>query len=251
MKTKVVLLVLLCCVIGLILSIDSLYNYTIAKQGSSKAQPQEINKPVIEKATKLFNKTPPHLLNGFDWSLPVNTPVDNTSGLIAENKANQPMINNQFLIVLWDKTNPKPGVYDFSHFEKQLNTLSHRKALVRLEVNSSCEAPAWVLQKLRVTSDKSLVFWDENYISLLRPYIQEFAKRYAGLPQIAGVQLGIADGDFIGSCDDYDNKDGWGEFWMSPKALAEAQQNFGLTPEIFESSSREIIDIYIKAFGSL
>ena len=249
MKTKVVLLILLCCVIGLILSIDSIYNYTIAKQGSSQAKLLKVKNPVVDKATELLNKTPTHLLNGFDWSLPANTSVDNTSGLLAENKANQPMINNQFLIVRWDKTNPQYGVYDFSDFEKQLDSLPHKKALVRLEVNSSCEAPAWALQKLRVTSTKSLIYWDNDYLKLTSPFIQMFAKRYAANPQIIGVQLGLADGEFSGPCEDYDNKDGWGEFWMSPSEREEAESKFSFNPEIFETSSKANIDVYVSAFG--
>jgi len=120
---------------------------------------------------------------------------------------------------------------------------------VRLEVNSACEAPKWALKQLRASKDRSLIFWDKNHLKLLKLFVDEFARRYAASPRIAGVQLGIADGEYKQNCDDYDNKDGWGEFWMSPEELAEAEQQFSLTPALFEQRSKEIIDIYANAFG--
>ncbi len=199
--------------------------------------------------TLISQNADPVIIKGFDWSLPPNTPVESYSGLIGEGDSKLKTVNNKFVIVRWDQSNPRRGVYDFSAFDTQLLQLSPHKVLVRLEVNSSCEAPGWALQQLRATKDKSLIFWDKDYIRLLKPYIQAFAHRYAAYPQIAGVQLGIADGEYAGSCENFDNKAGWGEFWMSPEVVAETVRNFGFNPDIFESRSKEIIDLYAKAFG--
>ena len=113
----------------------------------------------------------------------------------------------------WDESNPRQGEYDFSKFKAHLKRIAPQQALIRLEVNSSCEAPKWALTTLRRTKHKSLIYWDKSYMDLTRPFIQEFAKRFAANPQIIGVQLGLADGEFgeaPDSCNDYDNKQGWG-----------------------------------------
>ena len=192
----------------------------------------------------------PTLINGFDWSLSPNTQRESYSGLIGEDDPVLKSVHNSFVIVRWDEANPQPGVYQFEQFAKDLARVAPRKVLVRLEVNSACETPPWALEKLRSTQDKSLVFWDKNYLNVLRPFIQQFAQKFAANPQIIGVQLGIADGEYAGSCDDFDNKDGWGEFWMSPEVIAESEQNFGFNPQLFETQSKAIIDLYATAFGS-
>lgn len=247
MKAKVVLSLSLFIIIGLFLSIDMLYDSAVAEQVQPSKSIQATTPIKSNKAQQIGSL--PTLTTGFDWSLPTNTIAENYSGLIGESSSNLPYVKLEFIAVRWDKTNPKKDVYNFSGFDQQLKQLSDKKVLIRLEVNSSCEAPVWALKKLRSSKDKSLIFWDSNYISLLKPYLKEFAKRYASSPQIAGVHLGIGDGEYSGSCKDNDNKDGWGEFWMSPEVLAEAQINFGLTPEIFERQSKKIIDAYANAFG--
>lgn len=199
---------------------------------------------------KVIEKTPPHLLAGFDWSLPKNTQVTKDSGLLGEGSPD--VIKNHFIIVPWDKTNPALGKYDFSDLEAELKSIAPKQALLRLEVNSSCEAPKWALGDLRQSSHKSLIYWDESYQYLMRLYIQSFAKRFASHPQIIGVQLGLADGEFgtaPDSCDNYSNKQGWGEFWMSPSERQEAETQFGFTPKVFEKETIANIDIYADAFG--
>ena len=244
MKTKLVLLLLLMGAIALFLGIDTLYNNTVAQQVEPVAAA-----PIVQAKIQntLIGRTPT-VVKGFDWSLPQHTRITPNSGMVG-NEDNS-MRNHEFIPVLWSKTNPRKGVYNFSKLQKKLSSLGAKKALIRLEVNSSCEAPAWAMKQLRASKDKSLIFWDQNYINLLQPYLNAFAKRFANSPQVAGVHLGIGDGEFSGSCDNYDNKDGWGEFWMSPEVLAEAEKSFGFTPDIFEARSKQIIDIYAKAFGA-
>jgi len=184
--------------------------------------------------------------NGFDWSLPESTKKEPYSGLVDENDNSD--LSTQFVILRWDDTNPSRGKYDFSELTEKLKEVHPRNVLVRLDVNSLCEAPKWTLKKLRATKSNSLIFWDRSYLNLLKPYIYEFGKRFANHHQIVGVQVGIADGEYKGSCDENDNKDGWGEFWMSPQELAEAEKDFGLTPDIFLTRTKQIIDIYVDAF---
>ncbi len=245
---------------ALVLGASTLYDRQYQSQDSAaESYPNQANsakqiEALVKKDLKLpeniIEKTPPHFLAGFDWGLPENTKVEPYSGFVGENYYKLSVSNNQFIIVRWDKANPKKGVYDFSRMDKAFKKNPNLKALVRLEVNSSCEAPEWALKKLRVSKDRSLIFWDKEYLDAITPFINEFAKRYAHLPNISGVQLGIGDGEYRESCDNYDNKEGWGEFWMSPDTLKEAQQNFGFNTRIFVQRSKEIIDIYANAFGS-
>ena len=208
---------------------------------------------VSEKVRILkVSNTPPSFLAGFDWRLPDNTQMTPYSGLITENPSSEKKVNHGFAIVLWNESNPAPGVYDFSRFDKTLKRSAPGKVLVRLEVNSSCEAPNWALNKLRQTKQKSLIFWDKSYQELTAPFIKAFAERYAANPQIIGVQLGLADGEFgeaPDSCDNYDNKQGWGEFWMSVSERKEAEENFDFNADLFMQASLANIDIYANAFG--
>lgn len=191
----------------------------------------------------------PHTSLGFDWSLPKKTMFEKRSGLIAEYDGDPAYTRHQFIMARWDKLNPEKNKYIFSSLDQQLGYAKDKKVLIRLEVYSACETPKWALKSLKQTNKKSLVFWHKNYQELLAPFIQAFAKRYANNRQVIGVQLGIGDGEYNGSCEEFSNKDGWGEFWMTPEELTEAETTFGLTPPLFEKRSKEIIDIYIKAFA--
>jgi len=193
----------------------------------------------------------PTLSDGFDWSLPSYAKASPNAGLIDEDDGNIDVNNyRQYLhIVRWDKTNPHKGKYDFSRLKQLLADNPTKKLLIRLEVNSACEAPAWALKTLQTTKKKSLVFWDKQYRKLLKPFIENFAKQFAHHPQIIGVQLGIGDGKYRGSCQSFDNKDGWGEFWMTEKELKEAEEHFAFTPKKFKKATLNIIDDYINAFG--
>jgi hypothetical protein len=225
-------------------------NLQVKTQLNSNKQSVQTKSPNLQTSNfKVIEKTPPHFLPGFDWSLPDATEETEYSGLTAWKYHNLEPVKNSFLIVRWDESNPRQGKYDFSQFEKDLKQIAPQKALVRLEVNSACEAPKWALRKMRASDDKSLIFWDKAYLDATKPFIQNFAARFASDPQIIGVQLGLADGEYKGSCDDFGNKDGWGEFWISPQARAVAETEFGLNPDIFESSTKANIEVYVNAFG--
>ncbi len=237
----------------LILFADDLYEQFNTQAAEPSVASSASPAPQI-KSTKFQNKKIipntklAYAVDGFDWSLPANTAIESNSGLIDEYDRGIDYIRNVFAIVRWDEANPQKGRYDFSTFEKYLTNAVAKKTLVRLEVNSACETPKWALKKLRASKDKSLIFWDKSYLDLLKPFINAFAKRYANDPRVIGVQLGIADGEYDDNCE-FDNKNGWGEFWMSPQAIANAQKKFGFTPDKFEKQSKAIIDIYVSAFG--
>ncbi len=279
MKYILYLMTFICFVFAFIFGGEYLYeqtysgNYEIAEPNNealnkaqltqSTSQQNDVAKQShIIKSTELNNqqksakaiieKTPPHFLPGFDWRLPEKTSASKNSGLIAETNHGDGVIENRFIIVRWDESNPLQGQYDFSKLATHLKSIAPQKALIRLEVNSSCEAPKWALKQLRETKTKSLIYWDKNYQALTQPFIQTFAKRFAAHPQIIGVQLGLADGEFgeaPDSCNDYNNKNGWGEFWMSPEERNEAETNFGFTPDVFTQATIANIDIYANAFG--
>ncbi len=240
---------------ALVLGIDDIYDAVNGKHNYSQEQIEKgttqsslsntisINQPLFTVLGE-----PSTVINGFDWSLPPSTKVEPYSGLIGEGGGKHSAVSHKFIMVLWNESNPRKGIYDFSRFENELKKLSSGKFLVRLEVNSSCEAPAWVLKNIQVSKEKSLIFWNKNYKTYLKDFVEAFSKRFAGSPKIAGVHLGIADGEFSGDCNNYDNKNGWGEFWMSPSSIAEAEKMFGFSPQVFETSTKEIIDIYTNAF---
>ncbi|MEH6455459.1 MAG: hypothetical protein V7749_04000 [Cocleimonas sp.] len=218
----------------------------------SKKEPLKNTKANNKVVNRLIEKTPPHFSAGFDWSLPKNTQITKNSGLITGGRYNPKVVNNRFIMVRWDESNPRQGQFDFSKLEAKLKRIAPQQALIRLEINSSCEAPKWALAKIRQTKHKSLIYWDKAYMDLTRLFIQNFAKRFAANPQIIGVQLGLADGEFgqeSDSCNDYGNKQGWGEFWMSPSERQEAENQFGFNPEVFTQATIANIDLYANAFG--
>ncbi len=263
MKKTLIIYMLPMVLLGgsLIFYADDLYEKFNTTDIPSSSRDKKVVKQVetTKQTTKNFTKKTASRANaapikpastraGFDWSLPANTPVERDSGLIDEYDRGLDYVQNIFAIVRWDEANPQKGRYDFSKFEKALNDSSPKRALVRLEVNSACEAPKWALKTLRRSADKSLIFWDDNYVNLLKPFINAFAKRYAADPRIMGVQLGIGDGEYDDNCE-FDNKNGWGEFWMSPESIVTAQKKFNFNPEVFEKQTKKIIDIYANAFG--
>ncbi len=244
-KLLLLLLLSLSIITVLIFSVDNLYT---SQQHTDESVTEIVTTEKFNSQKLISSSQQPYLVDGFDWSLPAKTSIEPYSGLIEEDQSDLKTIKHRFKILRWDEINPKQGDYDFSKFDSWLDKINPRKALIRLEVNSACETPQWALKKLRFSKDKSLIFWDIKYLELLNPLIQTFAKKYADNVQIAGVQLGIGDGEYNGSCEDYDNKNGWGEFWMSPDELSEAQNDFDLSPELFEQRTLEIIDIYRSSF---
>ena len=279
LKTSILFLIVIIALASLVYGIEPLYQQFWKQpakttsnqpdkvqnaQNQHAVSPKTAKKDIKKYTPPLFRPFPQKLADnefapayfteGFDWSLPEGTPIEPYSGLIDEYDANVDYIHNRFKYLRWEAINPQPGKYNFADFDRWLASIASNrskgkdKALIRLEVNSACEAPAWVNQRVRHSKKKSLIFWDKAYIDALRPLIQAFAKRYAGNPQIIGVQLGIGDGEYNDDCD-FDNKDGWGEMWMSPTELAEAKAHFGFTPQRFEQSAKQIIDLYVNAFG--
>ncbi len=195
------------------------------------------------------NVNQPVVVSGFDWQLPEKTHVTPYSGLVDELYEPSPYANVAFVRLRWDKINPARNRFDFSSLDSALQEARNKKLVIRLEVNSACEAPRWALKQLRSSKNKSLIFWDRQYPELLKPLITAFARQYAGNPRISGVQLGIGDGEYRGSCSEFSHKDGWGEFWMTDTELAEAEDQFGLTAGLFFKRTKQIIDIYANAFG--
>ena len=169
--------------------------------------------------------------------------------MVSETRGAEEYARADFHMVRWDKTNPQQNQYDFSELETQLRNRSQQQVLLRLETYGKCEAPDWALQQLDMTSRGTLIFWRDNYIRTLKPYISEVAKLVNAYPQIIGVQIGISDGQYRGDCNNFALKDGWGEFNLKPDELLDAQNQYGLTPELLESSTKRIIDMYADAFG--
>ena len=205
--------------------------------------------PTTRTAPKPVATANIEVINGMDWRLPSYAKRSRLGGLASETRGNDDYIAADFHIVRWDKTNPAPGVYNFDELESAIRGRPAQQIVLRLETYSKCETPDWALSQLRHTKAGTLIFWDSQYLKLLTPYIKEFAKRFAGKAQVVGVQLGIGDGEYRGDCRNFALKDGWGEFNISPTQLSEAQNNFGLTPQILETSTKRIVDVYAAAFA--
>ena len=217
----------------------------IANQPSptaDKVSPQKIpGSPNIDNTIEV--------VSGFDWRLPRYVQPSNVSGLISETRGDDQYIRADFHMVRWDKTNPQPNVYDFSELERTLQNRPQQHALLRLETYGRCETPNWALEQLEVTPRGTILFWRDDYVRVLRPYIREVAKLVDNYPQIKGVQIGISDGQYRENCQKFSNKDGWGEFNLKPDELRAAQNQYGLTPDLLESATKRIIDLYADEFG--
>ena len=219
---------------------------------SSVSPPQTEKKATEYKQAKpTMSNEPVEVVQGFDWRLPNYAHRSSLSGLISESRGDDDYIRADFHMVRWDKTNPNPNEYNFRELENKLRSRSHQQVLLRLETYGKCETPQWALAKIGATARGSLIFWKENYINTLKPYIKEVAKLVKRHPQIIGVQIGISDGQYRGDCNRFELKDGWGEFNLKPDELNDAQNQYGLTPAILESSTKRIIDVYANAFRGI
>lgn len=219
------------------------------KKSPPPAAPTSIRDAIKKPSTDKTIRTNIEVIDGMDWRLPAYARRSNLGGLISETRGPKDYIRGDFHIVRWDRTNPVSGKYNFSELQHQLNSRPGQQIVLRPEIYSRCEAPAWALKQLRYTRNGSLIFWDQQYLTLLKPYVQQLAHFVSRNPQVVGVQLGIADGEYRGDCNRFELKDGWGEFTMNPKELLEAETNFGLTPQILESSTKDIVNIFVDAFG--
>ena len=245
---------LLSAIAAALLFPEHLYDQALARLLSQPSPAQHVQKvattPTATTATTATtaNHHSVEVIDGMDWRLPDYVKRDQYGGLVSETQGPEDYVRTNFYIVRWDKTNPAPNQYDFSSLKKQLANKPKQSAMLRLEVYAQCETPAWALKKLRHTRKGSLIFWDPSYLETLTPYLHKVAELVRQYPQIISIQVGIADGEYRGSCDNFALKDGWGEFNMYPKELLEAEQNYGFTPDILESSTKRIIDAYAKAF---
>lgn len=204
--------------------------------------------PLPEQSLKTSGNI--QVIDGIDWHLPAYAKRSQLGGLISETHGPKDYIAGDFHIVRWDRTNPQQGTFDFSELQQHLNARPNQQIVLRPEIYSRCETPTWAINKLRHTKNGSLVFWDSQYLSVLKPYIRQLAGFVRRNPQIVGVQLGIGDGEYRGDCARFELKDGWGEFNMNPKELQEAENSFGLTPALLESSTKDIVNAFATAFGS-
>ena len=189
-------------------------------------------------------------IDGFDWSVPADTTISGRlTGIDIDN--DPAFVSGYFLSegLTWAEINPQPGVYDFSVVDDTLARLGDRSLSLRLEVVSWCDTPGWARAELRHLSAGTLVFWDDAYLDALGPLLTAFGERYRADDRVVGVYLPIADGEYHPDGDCTGDRDGWGEMWMEPDVLAEAETDFGLTPERFETASIAIVDRWVDAFA--
>lgn len=190
----------------------------------------------------------PTQIDGMDWSLPASVGLSAHGGVWGDEwDAGLPDLHAVFTEVSWRDLNPAPGVFDFGAIDQVL-ARSDDRLILRVDWYGACSAPGWARDDLRVMSDRTLVFWDESYRAALAPLARALGKRYAANPRLDALYLGFGDGQRDGpGCDG--PPDGWGEFWMTDAALAEAEARFGLTPARLTSASKKLIDLFAGAFG--
>ena len=203
-----------------------------------------------------MNAYPAAWLNdGFDWSLPWYASTAQNGGMLDVNGgAGDPEVKGTLIRLLWSDIEATKSTYIYDQLDAAL--LTGKPLLIRLEVNSACHAPAWAEAAIPYSSTQSFHFWDPKYVNNLTGLINDFANNYKHKSQIVGVHLGIADGEYnngcpLGGADPFDGsgRDGWGEFWWTApeEAIYEAD---GLNDVNFETSVKNIIDLYANAFGS-
>lgn len=209
--------------------------------------------------TTSSNVTTGTIKTGYDWALPTYANNNPNGGLLRDTwDEDKTYTGFAFYSIRWDEVRLPNGSYDFSSFNSYLNQYSNGdKLLVRLEVNSRCETPNELLGNFNFYAGNSIAFWEQAYRTELADFVNAFSSNYASNPQIIGVHLGIADGEYrIGgqlvdycTSDYWAGDDGWGEFWMHETELSSAIDQGLLNANIFNTSVTQLIDIYANAFA--
>lgn len=224
---------------------------------------------------------------GYDWELPAYASDNPSGGLVRGtwSDTDRDYTNTAFYSLRWndipyvDAPEDHPDAdengkfYDFGGFNWWLGSseADGDNVLVRLEVNSLCDAPVRLRDSFNYYAGGSIAFWEESYISELKRFVNAFAAKYADNPRLIGVHLGIADGEYKhiaegnyrrlvdGEYQDdcladlYQGEDGWGEFWVDEAELSHAMlqglSHADLTqPGNFTPSVTTIISDYADAF---
>ena len=240
------------------------YRFVVrSSNGYNRSIPSKVNfivKPPVPQGI---------LATGYDWSLPSYADENPNGGLVRDTTpaASKPesYTNTVFYSIRWYKENTgeesKEGeaFANFNGLDNLLTKLENEgkadKVLVRLEVNSLCDAPYGLRDDFNYYGGGSIAFWQESYMAQLEIFIKEFANRYANNPKIVGVHLGIADGEYKqiadalkftdgtyendystfcteadqnpvlekdGTYNFYTGDDGWGEFGIKEEELRNA-----------------------------
>ena len=251
-----------------------------------------VDRSTFTRTNLTVNPVPGTLTAGYDWELPAYA-SDNPSGGLVRGKwsdKDRDYTNTAFYSLRWndvpyihDPDHPDANedgyFYDFGGFNWWLGSseADGDNVLVRLEVNSLCDAPVRLRSTFNYYAGGSIAFWhqhddeEDSYVSELKRFVDAFAAKYADNPRLIGMHLGIADGEYKhieegnyhrlvdGEYQDdcradlYDEEDGWGEFWVDEAELSHAMQQ-GLTtenliqPENFTPSVTQIINNYASAF---
>ncbi|PWQ99561.1 hypothetical protein [Leucothrix arctica] len=221
-----------------------------------------VDHSTFTKSIMTFEPTPGEIVAGYDWELPEQVSENTNGGLVRGTwkPTDKEYTNTAFYSLRWnDVPVDKEGNYDFAAFDWWLNNgdADGDKVLVRLEVNSVCDAPSAMRSAFNYYAGGSIAFWEYGYIDALTDFVTAFADKYADQSNIIGVHLGIADGEYshikeggytdVCLADLYANEDGWGEFWVNENELKHAMEQ-GLTAENFTISVKKIIDAYTSAF---
>ena len=188
-------------------------------------------------------------IDGMDWSLPASVGLSETGGVWGDDSDRQASyIRATFLGVDWRDLNPAKGQFDFSVIDQVMQNENRAPLIIRINWFGDCAAPDWVQNETRTMSERTIVFWDDNYAIALAPLAIALGERYADDPRLEMLYLGFGDGQKSGvTCDSDD--DGWGEFWMTDEEIHEAETEFGLTAQRMEDATKHLIDIFANAFG--
>jgi len=130
--------------------------------------------------------------------------------IAADNDQNLGNIQGANLIYYWSELEPAKGTIDWTPVENDLTTWAGKTVAIRISTAgwTSWDAPYsgegtpnWVFatdgsQYFTEPTDNSIIpiYWDTNYLADLKTFIQAFAAKYDGNPNIAYIQMGIGDG---------------------------------------------------------
>ena len=187
-------------------------------------------------------------VDGMDWSLPANVGLSPNGGVWRDDGEDPARyIRATFLDLEWKGLNPAHGQFDFSEIDTVMEEEGRNLLIIRINWFGECAAPAWVNASTSAMTEHTIVFWDEAYFKAWAPFMQAFAARYAADPRLEGFYIGFGDGQKSGR-DCSSDDDGWGEFWMTPEELTEAQTRFGLSPAVLERATKRLLSTAASAF---
>jgi hypothetical protein len=120
-----------------------------------------------------------------------------------------PYIQGTTMNYYWSQLEPQQGQYNWQIIDQDMQpwVTNHKKVILRVatsgwtawDTNAGKATPQWVYDsgvQSVVEIDRSThpAYWDPKFLAAYDSFIQAFAKRYDGSPNVALVEVGLGDG---------------------------------------------------------